>query len=90
MTRLLTAWRIWRSAYGDVRTPLMAKALPFIAVLYLLSPLDFVPDFIPVLGQLDDVGMILLLCTIAWRLIPKDLKAKHAPGRANVIDIDPR
>jgi uncharacterized membrane protein YkvA (DUF1232 family) len=53
-TRLV--WRMFRSK--DV--PLVLKMLPIAAVAYVLSPLDFVPDTIPALGQLDDIGILLL------------------------------
>ena len=49
-------WRMFRS--GDV--PLVLKLLPIAAVAYIISPLDFVPDAIPALGQLDDIGILLL------------------------------
>jgi uncharacterized membrane protein YkvA (DUF1232 family) len=57
-------------------TPLIAKILAGITVVYALSPIDFIPDFIPILGYLDDV--ILLPCLIAAtiKLIPKDVFAE--------------
>lgn len=52
-------------------TPLFAKILAGVIIAYALSPVDFIPDFIPLLGYLDDV--ILLPALIAWviKLIPK-------------------
>ena len=50
--------------------PRLAKAVPVLAVLYAISPLDFVPDFLPVLGQLDDLGVILLGLEGFLRLCP--------------------
>ena len=41
--------------------PLLTKAFPILAALYVISPLDFVPDFLPVLGQIDDLGVILIV-----------------------------
>lgn len=49
-------WRMFRSR----EVPLVLKLLPVAAVVYILSPLDFVPDTIPALGQLDDIGILLL------------------------------
>jgi len=58
-------------AYKDKRTPLAAKILIGITVGYLLSPIDVIPDFIPVLGLLDDVIIVHLLITASIRLIPQ-------------------
>lgn len=66
-------------AYKDKRTPLFAKILIGITVGYLLSPIDLIPDFIPVLGLLDDLIIVPLLITASVKLIPQDvlLNAKH-------------
>src|SRR3954465_11703782 len=49
-------WHIVR----DRRVPLYLKAIPALAALYLLLPVDLVPDWIPVLGQLDDLAILAL------------------------------
>jgi uncharacterized membrane protein YkvA (DUF1232 family) len=60
-------------AYRDKRTPVLARMLIWITVAYLLSPIDLIPDFIPVLGLLDD--LIIVPGLIAWsiKLIPKEV-----------------
>ena len=50
-----------------------AKAIAFIAVAYALSPIDLIPDFIPVLGYLDDLIIVPVLVWLALKLIPTDL-----------------
>ncbi len=60
-------------ALFDKRTPLLAKILALITVGYLLSPIDLIPDFIPVLGILDDLLLVPLLITITLKLIPKEV-----------------
>ena len=57
-------------------TPFAAKAIAFLTVAYALSPIDLIPDFIPVLGYLDDV--ILLPALVAWavKLIPAQVMAE--------------
>ncbi|QUH27563.1 DUF1232 domain-containing protein [Vallitalea guaymasensis] len=45
-------------SYRDVRTPLFAKVLSVIMVGYALSPIDFIPDFIPIIGYLDDIILL--------------------------------
>lgn len=50
-----------------------AKAIAFMAVAYALSPIDLIPDFIPVLGYLDDLIIVPVLVWLALKLIPTDL-----------------
>lgn len=50
-----------------------AKAIAFVAVAYALSPIDLIPDFIPVLGYLDDLIIVPVLVWLALKLIPTDL-----------------
>ena len=71
---LRLAWRLMR----EPRVPLVAKALPLLAVLYVLSPLDFIPDVVPVLGQMDDVGILILSVKLFLRLCPSAAASFHA------------
>jgi uncharacterized membrane protein YkvA (DUF1232 family) len=57
-------------AYKDTRTPFNAKILIGITVGYLLCPIDLIPDFIPVLGLLDDLIIVPLLIVASIKLIP--------------------
>ena len=72
-------------AYGHRNTPLTAKLLIGITIGYLLSPIDLIPDFIPVIGLLDDLLIVPFLIMLSIRLIPKDiwseskLKAAETP-----------
>ena len=50
-----------------------AKAIAFIAVAYALSPIDLIPDFIPVLGYLDDFIIVPVLVWLALKLVPIDV-----------------
>ncbi|MBE5967795.1 MAG: DUF1232 domain-containing protein [Lachnospiraceae bacterium] len=54
------------------KAPLITKILAGITVAYALSPIDLVPDFIPVLGYLDDVILLPALIALTIKLIPKD------------------
>jgi uncharacterized membrane protein YkvA (DUF1232 family) len=60
------AWKLLR----DPRVPLYLKGIPLLAVLYLLSPFDLIPGFIPIAGQLDDLAIILLGVKFFVRLAP--------------------
>ncbi|MEG0780231.1 MAG: DUF1232 domain-containing protein [Hydrogenoanaerobacterium sp.] len=57
------------------KTPWYAKLLAGITVAYALSPIDLIPDFIPLLGYLDDVLLLPLLIFWVVRLIPADVLA---------------
>jgi len=57
-------------------TPWLAKALGVFVVAYALSPIDLVPDFIPVLGYLDDVLLLPALIWLAIRLLPPEVLAE--------------
>ena len=53
-------------------TPWYAKVVAAVTVAYALSPLDLIPDFVPVLGYLDDVILLPLLVALTIKLIPKE------------------
>ena len=55
------------------QTPLLAKIIIVLVVAYALSPIDLIPDFIPVIGYLDDLLLLPLGIMLAIRLIPKEL-----------------
>ena len=63
----------FRLLLTDRRVPLPVKALPVLLVPYLLSPIDIIPDFIPVLGYMDDVGIVLGTFALAIKLTPREL-----------------
>ncbi len=60
-------------ALKDRRTPLSAKIFAALTVAYALSPIDLIPDFIPVLGYLDDLLILPALAAAAIHFIPKDV-----------------
>lgn len=64
-------------ALNDPETPIAAKFFAGITVAYALSPLDLVPDFIPVLGYLDDLLLLPALAALTVKLIPQDIMARH-------------
>ncbi len=61
----------------DKNTPAGARILALITVCYALSPVDLIPDFIPVLGYLDDVIILPALIALTVRLIPKEVWLKN-------------
>ena len=85
MTGKLKVWArtIKRDAHAvylaarDPRVPWYAKALAFCVAGYALSPLDLIPDFIPILGYLDDVVLVPLGMLAVVKLIPPHIMAEH-------------
>ncbi len=59
--------------YADSRTPRVSKILLWIAIAYALSPIDLIPDFIPVIGYLDDMVIVPMLLYIAIKSVPKNV-----------------
>jgi uncharacterized membrane protein YkvA (DUF1232 family) len=68
------ALTLWLAARHP-RTPWLAKVLAGIVVAYALSPIDLIPDFVPVLGLLDDLLLLPALIWLAVRLVPADVLA---------------
>lgn len=64
-------------ALGDKKTPWYAKVFALFTVAYALSPIDLIPDFIPVLGYLDDLIILPLLVALTVKCIPRDVYAQH-------------
>ena len=78
-----------RALYGasrDARTPWYAKLVVGMVVAYALSPIDLIPDFIPVLGYLDDLILVPAGIKLAIRLIPAEVLAEHRPVRVRECD----
>lgn len=94
---MLTSLRDWARAIKrdvtalflasrDPRTPWLAKMVAVLVVAYALSPIDLIPDFIPVIGYLDDLILVPLGIVLAVRLIPANLmlefrRSADASGR---------
>jgi uncharacterized membrane protein YkvA (DUF1232 family) len=72
-------------AARDPRVPWYAKALAIFVVGYALSPIDLIPDFIPVLGYLDDLVIVPAGLAIAIRLIPRDVLAECRERAGNEL-----
>jgi len=64
---------IYRMVLKDKRTPKIAKILIGLAIVYALLPFDLIPDFIPIIGQIDDIIIIPTLIFIALKIIPKQI-----------------
>lgn len=88
MTSLIRRMREWARivkrdthalylASRDPRVPWYAKALALVVAGYALSPIDLIPDFIPVIGFLDDVILVPLGILLVVRMVPPEIMAEH-------------
>ena len=75
-------------ASKDPRVPWYAKALIVFVVAHTLSPIDLIPDFIPVIGYLDDLVIAPLGIAIAIKLIPQDVLAEYREKAQQMIAQD--
>ena len=64
-------------ALRDPRTPWYAKALAAVVVAYAVSPIDLIPDFIPVLGYIDDLVLVPAGIYLALKLVPREVIEKY-------------
>ncbi len=70
------------------QTPRSVKIFSLMALLYGVSPFDFVPDFIPFLGQIDDIVLITFLIIAAYQRIPRTVKEEETVGmKQPIIDV---
>ena len=85
---MLEKWKQWartikRDAHAlylaarDPRVPWYAKALATAVAAYALSPIDLIPDFVPVLGYVDDLIIVPLGIALVIRLIPPEIMTQH-------------
>jgi len=65
--------RVYQLVLHDERVPKRAKWLLGLALAYLASPIDLIPDFIPILGYLDDVVIVPTLVILALKCVPKEV-----------------
>lgn len=68
---------VYKLVLKDSKTPMLGKIFLALAVGYVLLPFDFIPDFIPILGQIDDVIIVPVLVIIALKIIPREIIDKY-------------
>jgi uncharacterized membrane protein YkvA (DUF1232 family) len=70
----------------DPRVPRRAKVVVAVAGLWLLSPIDLLPEFLPVIGPLDDVVVVALALRYAARQVPRDVLVAAWPGEPRLLE----
>jgi uncharacterized membrane protein YkvA (DUF1232 family) len=73
-------------ARRDPRVPWYAKALAICVAAYAFSPIDLIPDFIPILGYVDDLVILPLGVLAVVRMIPRDVMAEHRVRAASLLE----
>lgn len=71
--QLRLAWKL----FSDVRVPVALKVIPFVALAYVLSPIDLLPDFLIGLGWLDDGSLLMLALVLFINLAPREIVDEH-------------
>jgi uncharacterized membrane protein YkvA (DUF1232 family) len=68
--QLKQEFEVYRLVLRHQKTPVLAKIFLGLAIAYVLMPFDLIPNFIPVIGQLDDLVIVPLLVYVALKMIP--------------------
>jgi uncharacterized membrane protein YkvA (DUF1232 family) len=69
--------RLFVRLLREKRVPVPAKVLFAAAVVYCVSPMDFLPDLVPLLGQVDDLALFVMACRAFIRLAPAEVVREH-------------
>jgi len=69
--------RLYWRLLCDRRVSIWPKALLLLSVLYVLSPLDFIPDVIPLFGEIDDLVVVIVVCRLFVYLCPREVVREH-------------
>src|SRR5438270_693406 len=78
--------KMLRTLRGNPQVPRRAKVAVGVAALWVLSPIDLIPEFLPVIGPLDDVVVVALALRYAGRQVPRDVILEAWPGNPSLIE----
>lgn len=70
----------------DPRVPRSAKIAVLVAAVWVISPIDLIPEFLPVIGPLDDIVVVVLVLRYAARRVPREVLLEAWPGRPDLIN----
>jgi uncharacterized membrane protein YkvA (DUF1232 family) len=89
LVKLPTYLRLVWGMMRDPRTPIGLKAILVAALAYVAMPVDLIPDVIPILGQADDLTVLLITLDLFIHNAPADVRAEHAQrARSGTADLD--
>jgi uncharacterized membrane protein YkvA (DUF1232 family) len=69
--------RLYWRLFCDRRVSIWPKALMVLSLLYLASPIDIIPDVIPVVGEVDDLIVLIVVCRLFMRMCPPEVVQEH-------------
>ncbi|MGK0298673.1 MAG: uncharacterized membrane protein YkvA (DUF1232 family) [Gammaproteobacteria bacterium] len=78
------AFMLYRSL-GDPRIPWYVKIMAMLIVAYIISPIDLIPDFIPILGLLDEIILVPIFLSLTIKMIPVELQEEYK--RSSLLEI---
>ena len=79
------AFLLYRSL-GDPRVPRYVRIMAMLIVAYIISPIDLIPDFIPVLGLLDEIFLVPMFLSLTTKMMPVELQEEYK--RASPLEIN--
>jgi uncharacterized membrane protein YkvA (DUF1232 family) len=85
LVQIIQTFRLAIRLFFSNKVPLWTKIVPILALVYLVFPLDFLPDIIPGLGQVDDLTILLLFTWVFLQLVPQQV-VSELRGDGNVVD----
>ena len=83
---LINRLRLVARLFMDPRVPIYLKLVPIGSIVYALMPIDLIPDMIPVLGQLDDLGVVILAVEAFIMMSPEDVVQEHTAAIRDARD----
>ena len=86
---LVSSARLTMRLLREPRVPLLTKSLPVLAAVYVISPLDFIPDVLPLLGEIDDLAVILIAVGVFLKLCPAGAVEFHRAAMAQRCKYSP-
>lgn len=92
IVEIIKRFRLVWLLFLDARVPLWTKFIMPLSWVYFIFPFDLIPDIIPVAGQMDDLGILLLAMTLFVKLCPSDIvqyymdKLEYGDGADDIID----
>jgi uncharacterized membrane protein YkvA (DUF1232 family) len=85
LVQIIQTFRLAIKLFFSPKVPTWTKVVPILALAYVIFPLDFIPDFIPGLGQLDDLTVLLLFTWVFMQLVPQDV-VRTMRGDSSVVN----